>query len=135
MAAVWDIERGCGLQRLKWHSGWVWGLAFEEQSGCLVTASVDHSIRAMDLNTKKVISVMLDHQFEVAGLCADWNRRFIVSASFGGEVKVHDMRTWKCVNTITAHHDRCTRVCCDSDNIYSASFDNSARRWNFAHGL
>lgn len=127
---------GACIQTLHGHGDRVNSATFLRDSGYLVSASHDRSVRVWEMATGRCRWALKGHRDAVSLVTVSYNGLYIASASDDHTVKVWEMATGRCLYTLNEHGEGVSVVAFSFDDLYlaSASWDNTVRIWETATG-
>merc|ERR1712166_110644 len=98
---VWNLKTGELIQDMDGHMEGVFALTKAEELGLLFSASVDRTIRVLDMNTHKCLHVLEEHTDKVR--CLYWNAERRELLSGGDELLVWNADDWTVKHKLEGH--------------------------------
>lgn len=129
----WDLATGECLSTLEGHTDFIKSLILVGDS--LYSGSSDCFLRKWDINTLICTATEKKHKRAIESLAVSEDGKYIFSGSSDGTAMKWDVETFKVVLTFEGHDTSiyCVRVW--EDDLWTASADKTARRWNITTGV
>lgn len=129
----WDLTTGECLATLEGHTDFVKSLVLVGDT--LYSGSSDCFLRKWDIHTLTCTAAEKKHKRAIESLAVSVDGKYIFSGSSDGTAMKWDVETFKVVLTFEGHDTSiyCVRVW--EDDLWTASADKTARRWNITTGV
>jgi WD40 repeat protein/DNA-binding XRE family transcriptional regulator len=139
---VWDLKAGTELRRLRDHSDWVNGVAFNPDGQTALSASTDGTLILWEVGTGSVIRRFAGHTGGVNSVAFSPDGKTALSASEDASLILWDIATGKAVRRFEGHTQGVTRVAFSPNTpegtggktALSGSYDKSLILWDVATG-
>ena len=139
--AVWDLNDGQELVRLKGHKGLVWGAVITPDGKQAITGAWDKSIRVWDLAKGQEVRQFEGVQDHVRCLALSPDGTRLAAGHFAdanqpGTLRIWDVASGKELAAMPGHTLEITSVVFsrDGSRVLTASFDGSVRLWDAVAG-
>jgi WD40 repeat protein len=121
---------------LEGHTDGVNAVAVTPDGWLVLSASVDRTIRAWNVSTRKSLKVLEGHTGPVSGVAGSADGKRALSSSWDGSLKLWEVSTGKCVKTLREHLEGVNALSATPDFLLavSAGSDGTARVWNLETG-
>ncbi|GAM17530.1 hypothetical protein SAMD00019534_007050 [Acytostelium subglobosum LB1] len=113
------------------HTGNVWSLAFDDQSGNVFSGSFDKTVKMWDIKKRKCIYTFVGHTYPVQSL--DVQDDHMVTGSLDNSLRLWDLKKKCCKSILSkkAHHfDVYCLQMLDDSKLVSGSSDSTIKLWN-----
>lgn len=124
---VWEAETLKLLSTLDDHFTSVSNL-HQSSDGTIFSVSADKTARRWDLTKKKSI-LNIEHPDFVKSLSTILDGRFLITGCRDGDIRIFDGATGDKLATIPGHFDDVSCILIKGSTIYSASLDQTIRKW------
>jgi WD40 repeat protein len=135
-AAVWDTETGDLQARLTGNRGEVWGVAFSKDGSWVATGGEDGRVVLWDAKGGTPIRDYIGHTNGVddVGLAErpveQHAAPLLVSAGSDRTIRIWDEESAVTQRLLQGHDGTVIDVAIEGERLYSASFDQTVRRWS-----
>jgi WD40 repeat protein len=125
---------------MRGHTHWVNGVVHQADGRCIITGSLDGSLRLWDLESGAQIGEeWQDRKNGVWSMAMSPNGKTIATGSGSGDnntVVLWDVETRKVISKWTGHTDLVCALCwsADGERVVSGSWDGTARVWDVNTG-
>lgn len=119
------------------HSDWIFDIAVE--SGKIVSASFDNTVKVWDLKTQKLLKRIQAHPYGVMSVTVA-NGKIIsggngnMSGTSGHSIRIWDLNTGKLLKTLRGHKGAVNALVVSGEKIISGSDDNTVKIWSLKTG-
>jgi WD40 repeat protein len=128
---IWSIPDEKYITRWKGHDEWVFDLAFDENTGRLISGGGDNYTKFWSVKDWKRASEFLDHQDDVHGVALSPDGKTLITGGDDTLIYVRDLFTGA-ITELKGHTAQVTSVLVSSDGktAYSSSRDQTIRVWD-----
>ncbi len=139
---LWQVDGNKQIQIYRGHTGWVWSLAFREESTntplLLASASADYTVRVWDVFTEECLCVLKGHTSKVYAVAFSSIAQggILASGSQDCTIKLWNVDTEKCLQTLKGHTDWVLSVAFSLTKqvLVSSSADGTIKIWDVTTG-
>lgn len=132
MGAVFDVEAGERIKRLRGHSSFVNSVAVSQRGEPVaVTGSDDCTALVWDLRSRHPVQTF-ENEYQIVSVAISEDGQRVFTGGIDEEVKVYDVRTGKLTLSLEGHQDSITGIALSRDGSYilSNSMDQTLRGWD-----
>lgn len=129
---LWNVTTGKSLETLSGHTGKVEKAIFSPDNKLLATCSSDKTVRLWEIGTDdvKILHRLQGHEAPVYGLTFVAEGQHLVSASEDKTLRLWDTKSGVILRVLQGHVGIVNDIATHLDKLYSASNDETIRRWN-----
>ncbi len=134
-AAIWHLERGQEVLRLRGHTGALTSVSWTPDGRQIITASTDGTVRVWDVGTGTCRRTIDAHRGEVADVAVGPGGRWIVTGGRDGAVTLWDPRSGRSLVEVApgGRPVAAVDVSAEGDRLAAVFADGSVRRWYVDH--
>ncbi|KAL4241062.1 hypothetical protein ACF0H5_001840 [Mactra antiquata] len=132
---IWKLADGSVLKEVT-HSEKVTCIKCSRDSQYLVTGSQDQSVKVWEIDTGKIVQIIVDQSSTVQCLEITMDNETILSACTDGVIHVCSQYLGSIERKLTGHFDTvtCLNLSADDSILVSGCLDNTIRVWNYKRG-
>lgn len=134
---VWDLRLGRQMKVFKGHTDIVRSICLSRDERCLISASLDKTLKYWDLESGECLGTLKGHSGYVYSVHTTPDGRFAVSGSSDKTIKIWDLNEGTCIGTLEGHQSIVHSLAISPDGVLIASagfFDGTVRLWDWKSG-
>ncbi len=114
------------------HTDLVWSVAFSPDGQTLASASWDQTVRLWDVNTGRLLHILIEHTNEVLSVAFSPDGRTLASADWDGLIRLWNPRNRQLKRTLSGHAGGVPSITFSPDGalLASGSADRTIRLWD-----